>query len=245
MTSPNRGFTSTTVRVSVTCLMVVVWYFALSAQNPARSDATVDWIMVKALTRGLSPFQDARLLGQELGVPYISTLVDTQIGVGYWTPGGFLVYSPLLLAEWNLAHVLVGIVGLVSLAWMMLFLIPRYCRRPVETLLIPLKLVSLSPEFFESVAWGSVLALIAALTTVGPTRPEASGSDPPLAVPIVLKLYPGLLSVLLALRKAGRRAFWPLSERRQLFHWRVPRVWLEPDYERQAPSIRTPTLVGV
>lgn len=196
------------VRVVLASLVILVWWYAAKAQDPARSDATADWILVKATSSDLSPFADLRTLGDKLGVPYKPFLDETTSDVirNYRTPGGLLVLYPLVLFDWTMAHLVVGVVGLLSFLWMLLVLVPRYCQAGIEKLLIPLALASISAAFIEATFWGSVSAIVAALTCASILKPNHGSSGIPLATATVMKLYPGLLFVPLLVRRHGRPA---------------------------------------
>lgn len=197
-------------RTVLASLIVLVWHHAFAAQDPARSDATGDWILVKAVASGLSPFEDVRLLGTQVGVPF-KTQVDritTQPVVVYRTSGGLLAFYPLLLFDWSSAHLVVGLAGLLCFLWMMLYVIPLYCRQPVESLLLPLAVASASVAFTEATFWGSISAVIAAATAWAMYRPTFAWSGLPLGMATITKLYPGLLLVPLAIKRRGRSTFW-------------------------------------
>ncbi|MFN2487481.1 MAG: glycosyltransferase 87 family protein [Acidimicrobiia bacterium] len=183
------------VRVVVASLVVLVWWYAAKSQDPARSDATADWILVKAVSSQLSPFEDVRVLGNQLGVPFKSWRDMSEPIVAYRTPGGLLLLYPLILVDWSAAHVLVSLVGMLCFLWMLLVQIPRYCHVPVEKLLLPLALASVSATSIETTNWGAVSSIIAVLTLGTLLRVGNVTSGVPLAIATVMKLYPGLLFV--------------------------------------------------
>ncbi len=185
------------VRVVIASLVVLVWWYAAKSQDPALSDATADWILVKAVSTELSPFEDVRSLGEKLDVPYRTLLqsAETETVVAYRTPGGLVLLYPLILFDWSDAHLLVGLVGLACFLWMLLVQVPRFCQVPIQRLLMPLALASASAAFIETTYWGAVSALVAVLTIATVLRAGLESSGVPLAVATILKLYPGLLFV--------------------------------------------------
>lgn len=183
------------VRVVIASLVVLVWWYAAKSQDPARSDATADWILVKAVSTELSPFEDVRSLGSKLGVPYRSLLETTEPILAYRTPGGLLLLYPMILFDWSDAHLLVGLIGLACFLWMLLVQVPRFCQIPVERLLVPLALASVSAAFIETTYAGAVSALVAVLTIATVLKAGQESSGFPLAIATILKLYPALLFV--------------------------------------------------
>lgn len=165
----------------------------------------VDWILVNATAQDLGPLQDMRVLGASIGAKYEANpdFSGSRI-LAYRPPGAILLASPLLLVESPLAHILLGIVGLISFLWLVLFLVPRFCEKPVQVLLWPLLLSTISIAYIESVFWGTVSSLVAALATWTLLRPASHLGGISLALATALKLYPGLMFVPMAVRRRAR-----------------------------------------
>lgn len=198
------------VRIVISGLVLLVWWYAAKSQDPARSDATGDWIFVKAISSGFSPFEDLRSLGESLGVPYKSIIDDVTTATvrSYRTPAGLLILFPLTIFDWRLAHTLVSVVGLLAVLWMFLVLIPKYCETPIENLLLPLALACVSAAFIEATFWGTVSSIVAALVLVTILHSRRAIVGLPLAIATAMKLYPGILFVPLLVKREGRPALF-------------------------------------
>ncbi len=198
--APRQPF-ALVVRVVIAALVVLVWWYAAKSQDPALSDATADWILVKAVSTDLSPFEDVRILAQELGVPYRSLAKTSEPVLHYRTSGGLLLLSPLMLVDGGKAHVVMGVVGMLCFLWILLVQTPRYCQTPIERLLVPLALASVSAAFIETIYWGAVSSIVGALMISTLIRAPNHSAGVPLAAATALKLYPGLLFVPLLVQR--------------------------------------------
>jgi hypothetical protein len=88
---------------------------------------------------------------------------------------------------------------------MLLVQVPKYCDVPINQLVVPLVLASISAAWIETPYWGTLSSVVGSLmiSTLLRSGPEAGI---PLAGATVLKLFPGLLFVPLLLRR--RAATW-------------------------------------
>jgi hypothetical protein len=202
--APTQPF-ATLVRVVIACLVIVVWWYATKSQDPAKSDATGDWILVNAVSTGLSPFEDVRTLAPKLGVPYQTLASDDEPVVAYRTPGGILLLYPLVLFEWDQAHAVIGVVGLLFFMWMLLVQVPKLCEVPINRLIFPLALASISAAWIETPYWGTVSSIVGTLM-IATLLGTGSSQGVPLAAATVLKLFPGLLFVPLAIKRRSATA---------------------------------------
>jgi len=228
--------------VVVAGLVVVVWWYAAKSQDPARSDATADWVLVKGVAAGWSQLTDIRVLADLVGVPFVSLTEATEYVLHYRPPSALVLLHPLTTFEWNEAHTVVNVVGVLCFLWMLLVQIPRYCDRSIESMWFPLALAPVSAAFVETAYWGALSAIIATLVTASIFRSDSAVGRISLGVATAMKLYPGLLFIpllvrrrisglvalgtLLSLMVAGVALFeLPLGESFRFF-LEGPRIWL-------------------
>lgn len=204
MTQP---FSRLLLRVVLAGLIVAVWADAASFQPPRHSDATHEWLLLKAASAGMSPIEDVKDLAETFDVPYEGPLTQTTTKVlAYRTPGGLLLTSPLLLVDWYQAHAVASVVGVAAFLWLILALIPRFSAAPMEKISLPLALCVFSISFREATRWGSLLVVAAVCTTILLRNPTGVRSGVSLAVATVLKLFPGMVVVPLLIHRRGRWA---------------------------------------
>jgi hypothetical protein len=191
-------------RVAICAVVLIAWWYGTKSQDPASSDATADWVVMKAVGNDTWPLVDIRTLARQVGVPYTSPS-DARLILHYRPPGGLLLLYPLTAVDWQFAHVLMSTVGLFFFLWLLLVQVPQFCKRPIESLAFPLVLAAMSIAFIESSYWGTVSCLVAVSTYATMCRIDRPFGSWPLAVATTLKLYPGLVFVPLLIK---RRSVW-------------------------------------
>ena len=194
-------------KVAIAGVALILWAQAAQAQHPRHSDATHEWLLLQGVTSGISPFEDVSVLADKFQVPYegVLTGITHEKIIAYRTPGALVLMSPLLLVEWFEAQAVLKVVGLAGFLWMLLGLIPRYCGVPVERLIVPLVLASLSAAFGEATHWGGSSVVVAVLVTLTLIRQHLMQSGIPLALGALLKPFAGLLIVPFVTHRPGWR----------------------------------------
>lgn len=195
--------------------LIVVWLGAASLGLPklsgASSDLTLDWLVVRAVVNGQSPYQPIEDLAEQyeivlgdIGVPELGNAVRVHPR----TPGALLLLLPLLLVSPNTLHMLSLILNTAAAVAFLLSIAAATSIR-ADWLLLAAPLLILSHPAISAFEFGSQSFVVAALVTIAVGLMRRTDSIPggvSLGLAITLKLWPALLVVLLLGRGHRRSA---------------------------------------
>ena len=195
---------------ALSALAIWMAFRIVGVTDPSETDATADWITVKAAFMKLDLFRDIHDLAEATGAVYESPgseLFADEAIVNPRTPASILLMSPMVLVEWEDVYFVVVGVSVAAFLVLITYALPRLCRVGVSDLFIPIFGVIVGLAYVENLHWGTVSIPIALLVTLTWNRVRSGRSTGVvLAVASALKLYPGVMAIPLLLDRVTRRS---------------------------------------
>ena len=194
--------------VALSALALWIAFRVVGVTEPFETDATADWITVKAAFMKLDLFRDIHDLAEATGASYLSSgnvVFGDEAIVNPRTPGSILLMSPLAFLDWDDAYIVV--VGVSAVAFLLLinYALPRLCRVGVSDLFVPVLGVVVGLAYVQNFLWGTVSIPIALLVTLTWSRVRMGQSTGVvLGVASTLKLYPGVMAIPLLFNRVTR-----------------------------------------
>lgn len=197
---------------AIVLIVLALWmaFRIVGATEPTETDATADWITVKAAFMKLDLFRDIHDLADATGATYLSPGSDLFAGeaiVNPRTPASILLMSPMVLLAWEDVYFVVVGISVAAFLVLIIYALPRLCRVGVSDLVIPIFGVILGLAYVENIHWGTVSIPIALLVTLTWNRVRrARSTGVALAIASALKLYPGVMTIPMLVHRATRRS---------------------------------------
>ncbi len=178
--------------------------------EPFETDATADWITVKAAFMKLDLFRDIHDLAEATGASYVSSgieVFDDEAIVNPRTPGSSLLMSPMVFLDWEDAYFVVVGISVAAFLVLITYALPRLCCVGVSDLFVPILGVIVGMAYVQNLYWGTVSIPIALLVTLTWTRVRtARPTGVLLGVASAVKLYPGAMAIPLLFNRVTRRS---------------------------------------
>jgi hypothetical protein len=199
--------------LAVVALSVLAFWMAsriVGVTEPVETDATADWITVKAAFMKLDLFRDIHDLAEATGASYVSSGIEVfgdEDIVNPRTPGSLLLMSPVVVLEWDDAYFAVVGISMAAFLVLITYGLPRLCRVGVSELFVPILGVVVGLAYVQNFRWGTVsipIALLVTLTWNRVRRRRSTGVA--LGVASALKLYPGAMAIPLVINRVTRRS---------------------------------------
>lgn len=196
--------------LALSALAIWMAFRIVGVTDPSETDATADWITVRAAFMKLDLFQDIHDLAEATGASYVSSgtvIFGDEAIVNPRTPGSILLMSPMAFLDWDDAYMVV--VGLSAVAFLLLinYALPRLCRVGLSDLFVPILGVVVGLAYVQNFRWGTVSIPITLLVTLAWSRVRMGRSTGvALGVASTLKLYPGAMAIPLLVNRVTRRS---------------------------------------
>ncbi len=172
-----------------------------------RVDSTADWLVVSALAGGLDPYTDLRDLAQTFEIPFWEGIGATDRVVKHpRTPGALLVLYPLSWLSAEQARVVILVVGWVATVATFALLWKAAAVPPMVIFLGAAFALVSGPARWSSlfVTHSPIVMFCVAAVLIGNLKRDSVRGGVAVAIAASLKAFPGVLVVLLAVRRRYR-----------------------------------------